>query len=132
MSRRPARATSAVARRAVVTLTSACALALLSAGPALAAPNDLLGPQEGADLDSGLSGGDTLLLYVGVPLGLALVITFLFGVRSLARSERYRPGRAWSAAPVWFAGPAEPVAAVEAVQQSGPIAAVRGGASGDW
>lgn len=130
MSSRPARAASTAARRAVVTLLGVATLALLSAGPALA-DNARLGPQENADLSSGLTGGETLLLLVGGPIAIVLLIAFVFGVGSLARTERYRPGKGWSAAPVWFAGPREPVAAVEAASQT-RSAAVRGGASGDW
>lgn len=127
MSSSPARA----ARRIAVTLSSAVVLALLSAGPALAEPNSNLGPREGADTSSGLTGGETLLLLVGLPFAFVIVVAFLFGVGSLARAERYRPGNDWSAPPVWFAGPHEPVAAVEAATQTS-TAAVRGGASGDW
>lgn len=118
-----------------MTLSSVVALSALSAlaaGPALAAPNKQLGPSEGADLSSGVNGGEALLLFVLAPLGIMLVVAFLFGVRSLARSERYRPGKAWGAAPIWFAGPHEPVAAVEAATQSGTKTLARGGASGDW
>ena len=115
----------------MVTLASATTLALLSAGPALAA-NRQLGPSEGAELDSGLTGGETLLLFVLLPFAFSLVVAFVFGIRTFARSERYRPGKAWAAAPVWFAGPQEPLVAVEAAQQTGGTGAVRGGASGDW
>jgi len=45
------------------------------------------------------------------------------------RSHRYRPAKGWDASPVWFAGPPEPVAAVQAAE---PGDVVRGGASGSW
>ena len=47
----------------------------------------------------------------------------------MAKADRYRPQRGWSAAPVWFAGPPDPVAAVETADAG---ADTRGGASGDW
>ena len=47
----------------------------------------------------------------------------------MIHSSRYRPTRGWSAAPLWFGGPADPAAAVESAQ-TGDL--VRGGASGSW
>jgi hypothetical protein len=131
---------SAAARRTALTtvaLLSLAATALLTAGPAAAdEPNKLLGPTEGADLSSGISTGEALLLLIGGPLLILLAITALVWLPGMVRSERYRPGRSWTAAPVWFAGPREPVAAVEAVTAAGTAGTtagiVRGGASGSW
>jgi hypothetical protein len=116
-------------RLGAVLLTLAAA-ALLSAGPASA--SNPLGPSENADPGEGLSGGDTLLYFVLVPFLGAAVIAVLYWVPGMRRVPRYRPGRSWSAAPVWFIGPPEPVAAVEAVSAQGVPAVVRGGASGSW
>jgi hypothetical protein len=71
----------------------------------------------------------TVLLYVLLPLALLLGIALLAAVPSLVRRYRYRPQEGWSADPVWFAGPADPVAAVE---QADPADVVRGGAGGSW
>ena len=101
---------------------------VLAAGPALADHNPLA-PQEGADEHAPISIGVALLLYGLLPLVILLVvaaISWLPGGRSTAR---YRPTRGWSAAPVWFAGPADPVAAVETAHAGSRD---RGGASGDW
>ena len=104
---------------------------VLTASPALAAsaPNDQLGPREGADLESGLSFGEYVLLFGVIPLAILFGTALLVLLPGMVRSDRYRPQKGWSAAPVWFAGPPDPVAAVETAQ---PGDAVRGGASGSW
>lgn len=132
MNRRRARATSTPARRALVVLAGAALGVLISAGPALAASVDRVGPLEGADSESGITGGEAVLLFVLIPLAICLLLSLLHGGRSFARTERYRPGKVWSAVPVWFAGPPEPVAAVEAATQAGGRDAMKGGASGHW
>ena len=68
-------------------------------------------------------------LYVLLPLVIALVIAALVWLPGMVRSSRYRPGAGWSAAPVWFAGPPDPVHAVESAE-TGDMQ--RGGASGSW
>jgi hypothetical protein len=47
----------------------------------------------------------------------------------LVRGTRYRPAVGWDAAPVWFAGPLDPVTAVANAQ---PGDMMRGGGSGSW
>lgn len=101
---------------------------LLSAGPALATRNPLA-PQEGADRGAGIGVGTSLLLYGVLPLVILVAVAAVAWLPGMARSRKYRPNRGWSAAPVWFAGPADPVAAVETAQVG---SSVRGGASGDW
>jgi hypothetical protein len=118
---------SRTAVRTCAALTAAVATVLLSAGPALAA--DRLGPTEGEDRGQGLSIGATLLLYVAVPAAILLGTAALVWLPNVIRANRYRPSRGWTAAPVWFAGPPDPVAAV---QDADAGAVVRGGASGSW
>lgn len=103
--------------------------AALLAGPALAADNNNVGPREGADTSSGLSLGATLLIYVVVPAIILFGVAALVWLPGLVKADRYRPQRGWSAPPLWFAGPPDPVAAVETADL-GSI--VRGGASGGW
>ncbi len=91
--------------------------------------NAELGPKEGADLSSGVSGGHALLLYVGGPLLLLTLVSLLVWLPGMVRSTRYRSGRGWGAPPVWFAGPPDPVAAVETAE---PGREQKGGASGSW
>ena len=116
----------AVTRAATAGLTGLVTV-LLTAGPAFAA--DPLGNSEGADPGKGLGTGGALLLYVGIPLISVALISAVVWLPGAVRANRYRPNRAWLAAPVWFAGPAEPVAAVQSAV-TGDV--VRGGASGSW
>jgi hypothetical protein len=128
----------AVARRAVTSATALVTLSaavivstVLLAGPAAA--ENPLAPSEAADTDGGFTGGETLLFFVGLPFLAAIVLSLLFWVPGMRRVERYRPGKSWDANPVWFIGPHEPIAAVEAVTARGLSAdVVRGGASGSW
>ena len=119
------------ARRArAACVSSALLTVVLTAAPAMAAsPNSELGPREGADLGSGLSLGGAVLLFVVAPLLIMLAIAALVWLPGMAKADRYRPQGGWSAAPVWFAGPPDPVAAVETADASTDV---RGGASGSW
>jgi hypothetical protein len=100
---------------------------VLTAAPAWA--GDPLGPSEGADPGKGLGPGLAVLLYVGIPLAVFAVIAAVVLLPGALRGHRYRPAEGWSAAPVWFAGPVDPDAAVAAAQ---PGDVTRGGASGSW
>lgn len=71
----------------------------------------------------------TVLLYVVVPALVLLSIAALAWLPGMVRSKRYRPREGWDADPVWFAGPADPVGAVETAE-TGDV--VRGGAGGSW
>lgn len=113
----------------VLTASGAALLGVvLLAGPALADHNPLA-PQEGADEHTSMSIGQAVLLFGVLPLVLLLVLSLVVWLPGAVRSGRYRPQRGWNAAPVWFAGPADPVAAVETASVGGDK---RGGASGDW
>lgn len=122
MSRTSARVRAGLSVTAAATLT-----AVLSAGPALA--DNPLAPQEGADSSAAISGSQALLLFLVIPLAVMLVVGGLVWLPGMVRSSRYRPQRGWSAAPVWFGGPADPVAAVETAVVG---TEERGGARGDW
>jgi len=111
-------------------VSSALLTAVLTASPALAAsPNSELGPREGADLGSGMSFGLAILVFVLVPGAIMLGIAALVWLPGMAKADRYRPQRGWTASPVWFAGPPDPVAAVETADAGTDT---RGGASGSW
>jgi hypothetical protein len=87
-----------------------------------------------ADVDDGSEGGgglsvlETLFWFVGVPLGLFLLIALLVSAPSMARGPRYRPGLGWWSAPVWFNGPDSPDSAV---RNAAPTTG-SGGASARW
>ena len=72
---------------------------------------------------------DLACLYLLAPAAILLLIAALVWLPGMVRSSRYRPGRGWGAAPLWFGGPPDPAAAVESAS-TGDL--VRGGASGDW
>lgn len=101
---------------------------LLTAGPALANSNPL-GPSEGADPGPGLSPAATIALFVLVPAAILAAITASVWLPGVFKGSRYRPTEGWAAAPVWFAGPLDPSAAV-AGANPGDLA--RGGSSGSW
>jgi hypothetical protein len=77
----------------------------------------------------------TVLIYIGIPVAAALVITFLVYLPSLIRGPRYRPGRPWTAGSVWFGGTTD---AAEAARSAGsaetlpPATTQGGGASARW
>lgn len=76
----------------------------------------------------GYSAMESLLAYVIAPLAILGLVALLVWLPGLIRGG-YRPGRGWSAPPLWFGGPAEPTAAVESAH---PDKIQRGGASGSW
>ena len=69
-----------------------------------------------------------LLLFVGVPLLLAALITLLVYAPSTARGPRYRPGLSWWAEPEWFDGPEQGLRALESGGQ--PVAELAGQSTG--
>jgi hypothetical protein len=113
--------------RVASTVTTSALTVLLTAAPALA--DNPIGPESGEVRESDLGIVTTLLLYVGVPLAVAVVVFATVWLPGAVKAHRYRPGKAWEAEPVWFAGPAEPLAAV-ASAEVGDV--VRGGARGSW
>jgi hypothetical protein len=115
-------------RRTGLTLLSAVSIVLLTAGPALADRNPL-GPREGADPGDSLSWAATIGLFVVIPLGFIALLSAIVLLPGMVRGSRYRPTKGWDAAPVWFAGPLDPSAAVANAQVGDDV---RGGGSGSW
>jgi hypothetical protein len=126
------RGTGDVGRRLRTTLVLAATAVLLSGcygGDDPAATNHL-GFEDGvAPVEDKLTTLETVLIYGLTPLVILLVIAALVWLPGMVRSSRYRPSRGWTAAPLWFGGPADPAAAVESAS-TGDL--VRGGASGSW
>ncbi len=111
-------------------LLGVTSLALVACGGDDPAQTNQLGFEGGAaPADEGLSALGSLALYVLAPLAILLVIAALVLLPGMAKGSRYRPARGWGAAPLWFGGPPDPAAAVEAAD---PAGMVRGGASGSW
>jgi hypothetical protein len=98
---------------------------LVSAGPALAKVK----PDDGEVHGSSLGIGNTILLFVVVPIGAFLIISALAVLPSALSRPRYRPGKPWDHDARWVAGPADPKA-LTATAASEPTA--RGGASAEW
>lgn len=117
-----------VVRRAAwaVALTPAVLL-VTTATPALATAPDSW-QKEGS-----ISGLYVLAVFVGIPLGLFVLITLLVYLPSMIKGERYQPGLAWRNEPEWFGGPS---GGVEASDKAEPEqiegAKDRGGASANW
>jgi hypothetical protein len=81
--------------------------------------------------------GDTVLVFVGIPLLIIAVVGLLVFAGSIASGPRYRPGLSWWAPPVWIGGPraadGEPVDAPELEPgPTGRVAQTTGGASASW
>ena len=112
---------------------AAASVALAACGSAGSARrNNPLGFDNGvgpATTDGGLGTVQALALFGLIPLLLLLTVAALVWLPGMVRGNRYRPAKGWSAAPLWFGGPPDPAAAVEAAH-AGDV--VRGGASGSW
>lgn len=88
-----------------------------------------LGYRDGVAPSEDLSLLEGLAIYFVIPAVILFAVAALVWLPGMVRTSRYRPGRGWTAAPLWFGGPPDPAAAVENAQ-TGDL--VRGGASGDW
>lgn len=121
----------AAARAGIVAATTS--VPLLAASAALAANH----PYDGEDSGPGLSILQTIGIYVGIPLGLFLLISFLVVLPGWARGDRNRREVGWigqnGATPA--APQAETPAGSSSAEQQGVTAgktAGTGGASGSW
>jgi hypothetical protein len=78
----------------------------------------------------------TLLVFLGIPLGfIALIVVLVYGRSAVHQPNRYRPGKAWTYPPAWYRPHPDAIddavdgqAAIEGA--SGAVAV--GGASGEW
>ena len=67
-----------------------------------------------------------IALFVGGPLVVVAIVSFLVSVPSLAgHGARYRPGFGWWYQPQWFNGPGEAPVATEPISQVPPDAPAR-------
>ena len=109
-------------------VAGATAAALTACGGGEGRTNHL-GYQDGTAPAEPISVLEGLTIYFLIPAAILLTVAALVWLPGMVRASRYRPGRGWTAAPLWFGGPPDPAAAVENAQ-TGDL--VRGGASGDW
>lgn len=113
-----------------VCATLAAAAALTACGGDQRVSSKQLGYDAGvAPGSDGLSLLEGLVLYLLAPGAILLLVAALVLLPGVLRGTGYRPERAWSAPPLWFGGPPDPTAAVEAAT---PGSMARGGASGIW
>ena len=82
----------------------------------------------------------TALVYGAIPLGIILLLaTFVFGRSTMQQPNRYRPGRPWTYAPVWYVPHPDALPnhenarlAIEGAIDGTAHAVAVGGASGEW
>lgn len=115
--------TASAFRRGAAAGFAGLALLATSAEPALAV-------SDGEVHERGLGLVSTLLIFVGIPVGIFALLSLLVVVSRLRHRPRYRPGRSWDHDPVWFAGPADPDAALVAARPGGGV--FGGGTSAEW
>ena len=112
-----------------VLLLIVTAAALTACGSGSEGATNILGYPNGAGPESPeLTTFETLAMYIIVPGAIFGGVALLVWLPGLIRGS-YRPGRGWSAPPLWFAGPDNPTKAVESADPKGMP---RGGASGSW
>jgi hypothetical protein len=99
---------------------------LASAGPALATCK----ADDGGQCGGSLGAGDTILLFVVIPIGAFLIIAGLSVLPSALSRPRYRPGKEWDHDSQWFNGPQDGGPAQLDSTQADSTA--RGGASAEW
>jgi len=82
---------------------------------------------------------ETVLVFVGIPLGASAVLALAVLGPAAARTPRYRPGNGWDYDPVWYLPHPEHVGPVSAasgrLELHGSVAEPArptGGASGEW
>jgi hypothetical protein len=118
---------SPAVRRAARALALTPAVLVATAAPAFASPPEQWGTEPS------VPALDALLVYLLIPLGIALIITLLVYVPSLVRGQKYQPGLAWRNEPEWFGGPSSGVEAADEVEPAAVEAeGERGGASARW
>lgn len=75
----------------------------------------------------------TLGVFVGIPLGVLLIVSlFVMRPPRATGALRYRPGRPWGFAAVWFGARPSPSKAGAADQTITSVVSGAGGAHGSW
>jgi hypothetical protein len=81
-------------------------------------------PDDGQIPGPSLGVGDTLLLFVVIPIGAFLIIAGLAVLPSALSRPRYRPGKPWEHEATWVGNPETP--------STESATTARGGASAEW
>ncbi len=94
-----------------------------------------------------MSIAETVLVFVGIPLGGFALLALLTLAPGAVRAPRYRPGSPWQYKPVWYlphpehGGPVSSLAAADTTEAGERLAVTgavsspaqaSGGASGEW
>ena len=79
---------------------------------------------------------ETVLVFVGIPLGIIALITLaVYGKAITRQPNRYRPGKPWNYSPSWYVPHPDavltPAAGHKQLEGASSTTAV-GGASGEW
>lgn len=112
-------------RHWVVAVLTGVTLPVLLAAPALASVRNL----DDGEVPGHIGTWTVIGEFVAVPIiGTALIVAMVV-LPQMLRAPRYRPGRPWAAAPVWFGGPDDAEAALSRVR---PGASAKGGAHAEW
>jgi len=106
------------------TVGAVLASSMLVTSPAFAA----LHRDDGDDPGKGISRIKVLGIYVGIPVGLFLLIALLVSIPSMIRGPRYRPGKEWQATPEWYGAPDDDS---EYALEGRAAGELEGGASGE-
>ena len=88
---------------------------------------------------------ETILIFVGIPLAVALLLAAAVYGPTAARQPRYRPGRPWNHQPVWYLPAPDglvghaaigthqpPALEAPASVLDAPVRTAVGGATGEW
>lgn len=114
-----------------MTRTACRAVALLAGVSALVGTaTPAMALSDGEEPERGIGLVNALLIFGIIPLAICALIGVLVVAGRGGRGPRYRPGRPWEFAPIWFAGPADADAAVAKAKPGATVTG--GGASAEW
>jgi hypothetical protein len=121
-----------VATRAALRCGTIAGVAVAALGSAVLAAGPALAIGERGDPSGKLSAIETTAIFLGIPLGVAVVIAFLVFLPSIVSGPRYRPGRPWTATASWFGEPIGSETTAAAITTLPPATLDGGGASARW
>lgn len=107
-------------------------VAALTAVPLLAAGSAFADNFQGEDAGPRLSVLATIGIFVGIPVGLFLLITFLVMLPGWVKGDSNRAEIGWDSKSAARTKAAEPADAVEGAESKAGASSGTGGASGSW
>lgn len=100
-------------------------LPVLLAAPALASIRNL----DDGEVPQHLGIWTVIGEFIAVPIIATGLISAMVVLPQMLRAPRYRPGRPWGYAPIWFGGPDE---ADRALERASARSTAKGGAYAEW